>query len=538
MSKESPWLILLPLGLFLFLRWQLLSHLVFGNYAQVAAFPFAQENVSMHPILAVAVYRAWFLVFGWERLRWAPFLFSLGVFALTWLAARRALGFRGALTACFLLAITPESLFGSSQIYIDGAILPFFLMSFYCLYAPLSASPVFRPRRLLACGLAYGLMWLSKYSALPLLASFGLHSLLTRGLRITLRDFGLILLAGAAVFAPYPLLYPEHYGRASGKIGLALATLAATKAATPLGVYATSFSKAFIFVGPLLLCALASALLKAEWRKTLSLPLCVCLAYMAAIFVLLNPHNTVQYWMPVVPLLCLIAAKALGEWLGPAPRLQGLLGWVALDTAVLALLTLAGPAKVRPIHPRLPWTFSALFEFLPIRLYLGPSPALYLKPAALLFSFGGCLALWAMAPAWPKARRQALALGLAYGLFFSLEYGRAILSPSVDRAAKQVMATLRQRGLPKPIYLHGLGEMNCELAGVMVRYFTYDVVYLSRLIKTMERTRGSVVLIEAPVIGEEAELRRFLRERALPGRTFADRGITMAEIWTLPSRER
>ncbi|OGR82370.1 MAG: hypothetical protein A3J74_02840 [Elusimicrobia bacterium RIFCSPHIGHO2_02_FULL_57_9] len=534
-ARDSSWLYLVPVALFVMLRWPLLSFPPYGDEDGAvieAVLPLGELNFGLQPILSSAFYRASYLLTGWDHLRWVPFLFSLGVLVLTFLLAKDLLGKRGGVWSAALLAISPWNVFFSTHIYIDGSILAFFVMALLYLYHKMPAQNGKMAALTVLCGVCFGLMWLTKYSALVFLAGVGLHSLLTRGFMKSLKTFGAIFLIGAALFYLYPLIYPGHYQGAAHKTNVALSTGIAYKLRWPLGLYGRSFSKAFIYMGPLFLWGFLRALLSPKDWKHLGLPLCLCLTYIGVVFLLLNPDATVLYWSPLAPLFSVFAARALLDTLGSKPALI-LAGPAAAYAAVLAAVTTLGPHIVQSVHPSIHWSWEGLFQYLPIRIFFGPSLCLYVKPAAILFGFIGFFLFLSMPfkAAWTK--KHALALGLGYLLFYSVEYSYAMFSPKLHHVSRDLVAEMKGNVLKQPVYLHGYGAMACQMEGIKVYSFMYDVPLMPKLMKLMDKTKGTVVLLNAPAIGPDTDLRRFLLQKAVLTKTLSDKSVVLAEVWNL-----
>ena len=541
LEREEAWLYLAPFALFLAFRIPLLSCLPYGDYAVVATVPLGQAGrLSCHPILLEVFLRLAYLLFGWNSLPWVPFLFNAGVFGLVVPVARRYLTYPETLAALGLLAASPWSNSASSQLYIDGSIFTFFLMALLHFYQRLADGG--RRLDLVCCGLSFGCLWMSKYSALVAAAGLGLHSALTRGFSKTVQEFGVIFIVGAALFSLYPLLCRGHSSYSSGKILLLMESLLghagrAERARPALGAYLASYAKMLIFMGPLLIWAPWRAVAAPELRRELGLPLLLCASYAAAIFFLLQPHNVIQYWSPLAPIFCIVAAKVMGHDFGPSSR-RGVWPWTGVCVLVLAGLTALGPREVVAIHPHLHLSREALFRFLPIRLFLGPNPTLYLKPAALLFGFAAFFGLILASRFAPGLRAPALAAGLAYGLFYSAEYSYAALSPDIDHAARAALASLRRGGFPRPVYAHGLAAAACAAQGIDVVVFTYYPGAMDTVVERVSRTGGTLVFMDASSVGPDDPLRMFLRGGAVLRETLGDRGVALAEIWEIPGQRK
>jgi hypothetical protein len=96
-----------------------------------------------------------------------------------------------------------------------------------------------------------------------------------------------------------------------------------------------------------------------------------------------------------------------------------------------------------------------------------------------------------------------------------------------------VVRSLKENPPAQIIYLHGYGALACERQRIAVRTFMYDAPMMPSLVNAIGRTGGAVVLLNAPAIGTDTVLRRFLSSRARLKRAFSDDGAALAEIWVV-----
>jgi len=543
--SKSAWFFLLPLLVFILLRLPLLHLPPFGDEAQDALEAVSlgmhnPNNPAVYPIMMFLILKCGSFFVGWSRLRWIPFLFSLGVWGLTVLIADDFIGSAGALCAAWLLALSPLSVMVSPQLIMNGAFVPFFFLAFVFAYERFLRSDVFRWGPLLCCGILFGCLWLTTYAVFALTAGIGLYSLVSSGFKKTLRDFAVIGIVAAAVFLPYPLLFPAHFhgstqevaSTSSGLFHISHSVPEISRFLSMPWLYVSSWAKAVIFVGPLLFWGLARSFARKESRARLGLLLSACLSYMLLLLLLINPERTLDYWSPILPLLCVLAAGEIMAWI-KSPRWRNILLWTAIYWAVLGFLTIAGPHAVFPAHP-IHYARSFWMEFLSVRMFDGPSLSLFVRPAAILAPFAGLAIFWLLGKRFPAARSHLVALGLAYGLFFSLEYSRPLFSPNLNRAGAQMLESFKAEPPKQPFYLHGYSDIACERAGIhRVASFMYADNLISRLIPVMKRTGGTLALADAPDIGPDSSLRKFLSRNARLEKTFGNHGVALVEIWSL-----
>ncbi|MDE1976110.1 MAG: hypothetical protein KGI84_02485, partial [Elusimicrobia bacterium] len=365
-----------------------------------------------------------------------------------------------------------------------------------------------------------------------LASGVGLYALLCAGFKRTARDFSAIGLCGAAVFSLYPIFMPAHYRSSTHKLGLFHAAPVITHLFSQPWLFASSWAKAVIFVGPLLLWGLLQALLRRQESARRGLLLSACLCYMAFLFVLINPDRTMDYWSPILPLFCVLTAGELLSWGDGGLRWRPLLAWTAAYWAALALLTAAGPHAVFAVHP-MRYARNFWLDFFPIRMFYGPSLGIYFRPAALVASFAGLGVFWALSRKFPAARLHLAALGLAYGLFYSLEYAHPLFSPNLNQAAAQMDASFRARPPEEPLYLHGSSASACAKAGIPAQSFMYNDGVIDGLVQTMKKTGGTLALADAPAIGPDSPLRKYLARDAALERSFSSDGVALIEVWRL-----
>ncbi len=533
--EESRRLFLLPLAAFIVLRLPLLHLPLFGDeemFLRETARLGGAGNPAGYPVLGFLFLKAGLLALGANHLRWVPFLFSLGVFGLTALLGQDLFGFRGAFGAAWLLALSPLSVSVSPQILMDGAFVAFFFLAFLLAYQRSLASEKFRPSVLALCGLLFGCLWMTSYAAFALVSGVGLYALFSSGFKRTARDFSVIGLCGAAVFSLYPIFMPAHYRSSTHKLGLFHTAPVITHLLSQPWLFASSWAKAVIFVGPLLLWGLLRALLRRQDRERRRLLLSVCLCYMAFLLVLINPDRTMDYWSPILPLFCVLTAGELLSWGDGGLHWRPLLAWSAAYWAALALLTAAGPHAVFAVHP-MRYHPKFWLDFFPIRMFYGPSLGIYLRPAALVASFAGLSVFWALSRKFPAARLHLAALGLAYGLFYSLEYAHPLFSPNLNQAAARMNAAFQARPPEEPLYLHGGSALACANAGVPAQSFMYNAGVIEGLIPVMQKTGGTLALADAPAIGSDSPLRQYLARGATLVRSFSSDGVALIEVWRL-----
>jgi len=532
--EESRRLFLLPLTAFVLLRLPLLHLPLFGDeemFLRETAHLGGSGNPAGYPVLGFLFLRAGLLALGADHLRLVPLLFSVGVFALTATLGQDFFGFRGAFCATWLLALSPLSVSVSPQILMDGAFVAFFFLAFLLVYERSLRTDGFRPAALALCGILFGCLWMTSYAAFALASGVGLYALLSAGFKRAARDFSVIGPCGAAVFSLYPLLMPAHYRSSTHKLGLFHAAPVITHFFSEPWLFASSWAKAVIFIGPLLLWGLVRALIRTEGRARRGLLLCACLCYMAFLLVLINPDRTMDYWSPVLPLFCVLTAGELLSW-GEGLRWRPLLLWTATYWAALALLTAAGPHAVFAVHP-MRYARAFWIDFFPIRMFYGPSLGIYLRPAALIASFAGLSAFWALSRKSPAARVHLAALGLAYGLFYSMEYAHPMFSPDLNRAAARMDAAFAAKPPRQPLYLHGSSALACAKAGIPAQSFMYNDGVIGALVQAMEKTGGTLALADAPAIGPDSPLREFLSRNAHLEKSFGNDGVALVQVWSL-----
>ncbi len=536
--KRSFWLFLLPLAAFVALRLPLLHLPPFGDeemFVREASFRNA-GNPANYPILGFFLLKSGLFFLGWQKLRWVPFLFSLGVLVLTIALAEDFIGFQGSFYAAWLLALSPLSVSVSPQILMDGSFVAFFFLAFLLAYERGIKAGGLRWQAALGCGILFGCLWLTSYAAFALAFGAGLYSLFHLGFKKTLRDFSIMGLAAAALFSLYPIFFPRHYHQSTDKLGFLHSSPVILHLGAAPWLFISSWAKAVIFIGPLILWGFARAISDGKSRARLALALSCCLGYAALLLIFINPDRTMTYWSAILPLLCLLTANEITQ-LRALPRWQNLALWTAFYWAVLALLSAAGAHAVFPVHPA-HYTRAFWSDYFSVRMFYGPSLGLLIRPAAVVFSFAAVPALGILSRRFSRAQAHLLALGLAYGAFYSLEYSHPLFSPNLNRAAARMTAAFKSHPPAQPLYLHGCSALMCESSGIAAQAFMYNESLISRLIPVMERTGGTLALLDAPAIGPDSELREFLTRHARLTRSFSDDGVVLAEVWNLAPLKR
>ncbi len=526
--QNSHWFFLLPFLVFILLRASLLRLPPFGDEDQLIrdAVFLGHSAETGYPILGLFFLRIGLFFLDWNHLRWVPFAFSVGVFILTALITEELLGFEGALWSLWLLSISPLNISVSTQLLFDGSFVAFFLLLMVYFYLRFLRNPKENRIFLILCGVAFGCLWLTSYAAFSLAAGAALYAILSRKLHAVL-DIVTIGILGLLVFSVYPLLLPHHYHLSAQKLAV-VRSIPILKFKSHEWLYFSSWAKALIFVGPLLLWGLFRALLSGDLRRRVGLPLSICVSYMILILTLVNPDRTMGYWSPLIPFFCLATAAAIME----EQKTYSIFSLSVLITTyyvLMAILTQVGPHAVSSSHP-LRWSWM---NFFPIRMFYGPSLALYLRPAAVIFPFLAIFFLALSTLRWKKLRAQIIALGLAYGLFCSGEYVHPLFSPDSNAVGQKLLSSLKQKPPQEPVYLHGYGALECEMNGIKVQPFMYDESVIEKLLPLMTRTKGSVILMNSPAIGPETPLRRFLSTHATLKREFSSDSISLAEVWRL-----
>ncbi len=526
---KSPWLFLFPFLVFILLRIPLLRLPPFGDEDQLIrdAIFLGHSAETGYPILGLFFLRLGLFFLDWNHLRWVPFLFSVGVFILTNLISKELIGFEGALWSTWLLSINPLNVSVSPQLLFDGSFVAFFLLLMVYFYLRFLREPEKNRIFLILCGFSFGCLWLTSYAAFSLAAGAALYALLSRNWKAAILDVVTIGIVGLAVFSVYPLLLPHHYHLSTQKLSV-IGSIPLLKFKKLEWLYFSSWAKAFIFVGPLLLWGFSRALLSEDLRRRIGLPLSICAGYIVLVLVLVNPDRTMGYWSPLTPFFC-IATSAIIVKDKETDSIFPLLPSMAVYYALMAILTQTGPHAVSSVHP-LRWSWM---NFFPIRMFYGPSLALYLRPAAVVFPFLAVFSLAFAPPRWKKLKLQMIALGLAYGLFYSSEYAYSIFSPNPNAVGQELLMSLKREPPKEPVYLHGYGALECEMNGIRVQPFMYDEGVINRILPLMARTKGTVILMNFPMIGLKTPLRLFLSTHATLERKFSSDSISLAGIWRL-----
>jgi 4-amino-4-deoxy-L-arabinose transferase-like glycosyltransferase len=272
-----------------------------GNTDFQPFFPVFRAHPLLFQALLAAPYRIWGV--SPEIGRALAAAFGLGTIALVYLIGRllynRATGFIAAL----LLAVMPYHVIVSRQILLDGPMAFFATLGLY-LVARYADSG--RPVWVYAAGGAMGLSFLSKESAILLLAGVYAFFALTRTLKVRIRDLAIAMLVFVIVIIPYPASM-KYSGKASTG-GHFLTWQLFRRPNHDWTFYPTTLLFA---IGVLVLVAagLGLWLCRREWswRETLLL----CWIAGPALFFELWAVKGYQYLLPIAMPITVLAARAL-----------------------------------------------------------------------------------------------------------------------------------------------------------------------------------------------------------------------------------
>lgn len=293
-----------------------------------------------HPLLFQALLAVPYRIHGVspELGRVLSVLFGLGTIVLVYLIGKllynRATGF----VAALLLAVMPYHVIVSRQILLDGPMAFFATLGLY-LVARYAATG--RAIWIYAAGGALGLSFLSKETALLLLAGVYAFFALTRTLKVRLRDLAIAMGVFIIVIIPYPA--SMKYSGKSSTGGHFLTWQLFRRPNHDWTFYPTTL---FFAIGALTLIAAALGLWlfrrQWSWRETLLL----CWILGPAVFFELWAVKGYQYLLPIAMPVTVLAGRALtglAGWLRSRYS-EGRASWVTVLATVIVAASLAVPS--------------------------------------------------------------------------------------------------------------------------------------------------------------------------------------------------
>lgn len=272
--------------------------------------------------------------------------FGVAAIPLIYLLGRELFSRRVGILSALVLALLPYHVIVSRQVLLDGPETTLFLLTIYLIARYASTSSA---RYLYVAGLAAGMTFLAKETAVLLLPVIAAFFLMTPSIRLRLGQIGLTVVAFAVAIAPYP-------------ISIAVSGASDTARQFLLWQLLRRPNHTFTFYGEVLIGALGPLLLgvavvglvlaarRANWQDRLILAwVIVPVAFYQA-----WPVKGYQYLLPIAPALIMVAMKTLDDFASRAAisardvseraRSYGLLQRVAVGILSIGLfLSVAAP---------------------------------------------------------------------------------------------------------------------------------------------------------------------------------------------------
>ncbi|WP_185845704.1 glycosyltransferase family 39 protein [Kibdelosporangium aridum] len=306
-----------------------------------------------HPLLFQAMLSLGFSVWVSDTgARLLSATFGLSTVVAVYLLGKLLYGRKTGLAAAFFLAVMPYHVVVTRQVLLDGPETFFAVVVVYCtarFYAERT------PRWLYSAAAVMGLTLLTKESAAILVLALLVFFVLHQELRIRPRDLLVALVILAAVVVAYPLSLSLSGRTSTGQNYLVWQLF--RPANHGISFYGETVSPA---VGPAVIVLAAGGLWLLRRQSTWREWLLVCWMVVPLVFFHLWPVKGYQYLLPIVPVLAVLAARAVVHvavpWL--SDRRPAAARW-ARATVVLAVgASLAVPAWLA-VNPAPSTTFLA-----------------------------------------------------------------------------------------------------------------------------------------------------------------------------------
>ncbi len=459
-----------------------------------------QFQLIPHPPLAVFVYSLMGLFGSWRLLRFVPMLFSIGVFLLAMLYARRKYGDQAALFAGGILALSVWSVLASVQLDMDGAIIAFFGLAATYTFSRWVDEGKFI--WLLGAGIVSGLGLLSKITFVLFLGSFALYSVW----------LALVEKRSVRSFVPSVMIYIIAVGMLG--VVLALSSLFGWQFLSQTGAHASYYfsgllsqdwlnvasilAQAVALASPLLIGLAVLAALKAERKDALAFIIIGVHIFFFLFVTTASFRPFERYWMPIIPLLAILGGKAIASWKLSSSELKRVARASFAGALLVGTVTLLVKPALLPLYPKdiyLGRLFSFEWNFLfPFHGASGPL-AFFVPFWLVVFAF--LAAVVCIAIALSKQARAALliflVIGIAYNVYASEELLLSLTTPNLNSVSREVVATALASPLHEPVILYqGTGHFE-----MVHRSIKFDRIWASEFSdeSIAEKINGRTVLV-------------------------------------------
>lgn len=510
--KNNYWLWII-FAVFIFTRFLGLGQIYHQDeyrWASIAN-PFFGDLSSPHPPLAEYIYKLAGRIFGFDHLRIVPFVFSFLNLILVYLVSLKTTRNKKiALIAVGLFTVNIYSLIANLQIDIDGAILPFFILSSYYAYLHILEGGKSK-KWIMLFYLAVMGGFLTKLSFLLFIGAL----IIDQALRIYYlkgKNLKLIfyrLWPWVAGFLALGVLFYYFYASNFGKIiGYAKHFNSLNFSSRAYFDLIFKVFKSFVWLSPLLALPVVYGFFKKDtlrkyqvWFIYLFLNLVFYLVLFD--FSTLTIERYFMFW--IIPSV-LIGTQVIFDLLEKQPIRKNFY-IIAVATFVLIFyIVLSIPHDILPLNPKMAYLnrVKALdFGFLiPFTGGSGPS-GFYFSAWFIVLNWlitAGSLAFWTF---FQKRMNLFLAVfivfGVGYNLLFSAEYLFGPVYGSVDRIARETVQYINSNNnVDEVITYYDIGAYYLRLSG---KYYSRFYTAPKRdYTPKIESYRGQYLIVDFPAI--------------------------------------
>ncbi len=504
--KENR-ILLVVLILFIFLRLLVIGQIYHQDEHRWLIQANSQFNeLSPHPPLGKYFFRLIGLIFGFDFMRIAPFVFSLGVVVLVYFVSMEITKSKMiALWALGLYAINIYAIIASVQIDLDGAIVPFFGLLFYYSYLKILEGKK-KWIYVLILSLIGG--FLAKLSFM-LFVSAGFIDYLFVKRKVQLRNIPRLLrgmklwivLGGALVFLIF------YQSKLPGVIDYAKHFNTFNFGSRAYFDLAFKLMKSLVWISPLLFFPFLFGFLRENIFKKYFFWL-LYLVFNTLLYLIIFDFSTLtieRYLMFLIVPVVLISAEII----------HNLMAGIKLNKnkVLLAILIFLGfssiiflPQKVLPLNPKEAYLESIKnldFNFL-IPFTGGSGPVgFYFSAQYILFAWI-LTSVFISAAILSKKNRFAwvalfLVFGLGYNFLFIAEYARGYFYGSPDKLAKEsIEYVLADRNIKRVITYYDFGAYELKVSGkYLARFYTAPKRDYS---ERLGRFNGHYMIVDFPSI--------------------------------------
>ncbi|HEY4511355.1 MAG TPA: glycosyltransferase family 39 protein [Candidatus Paceibacterota bacterium] len=500
------------------------------KWATIVNPAFGLDLKSNHPPLVSVIYRAAGEIAGFENLRLVPIFFGLLVLILSSLVAKRLYGRRAALWTALILTVSAYNVIASTQVDIDGALLPFagllLVYSYYRIdFGNVRGRHNYRWFALVAIALALGL--LIKLSFVIWIAALLTEYVIEhRPSRKTLsRAAGLIIfLFFFSACAAFAIIKIFHIADSADFVRYVshFSTLNFTE--RNYGQVLFLSVKAAVLASPLLLVWYFLVFTKREHLRRYRLWIIFLLYNFLFYFVIFDFTNRTieRYLMFLIIPSALIAGSLIAGFTSSLSRKS-----LALSASIFSALTLGfsylvslKPHDILPLNPKSEY-LSRIKDFnvdflIPVTGGSGPAGFYVSVPLVLFASSIALVAIVAFRTLRnPTFKHQLLtlliALGFAYNIVLSSEFLSGSLYGSVPRVASAVIGeAVRNENIKEVITYYDIGGYELGESKKYLRRFYTDPMFAKSTRSRLASYSGYYAVVDFPEIDKQSVIWKYL----------------------------